>query len=80
MSDSSDDMEFYSGMLDDDEIDTDDLLIKINAVLKYVEPHLDQMWAARVAGILLGGDFRDAKEHIKYYWEWAEEQGIDSNE
>jgi len=32
--------------------------------LNYCEPHLEQMWAARIAGILLGCDFRDTKQKL----------------
>jgi len=37
----------------------------INEVLEYCEPHLDDMWAARIVGCLLNCDFRDAKEQLK---------------
>lgn len=30
------------------------------AILEYCKPHLDQMWAAHISGILLEKDFRDA--------------------
>lgn len=77
MSDSSDDMEFYSGF--DDEIDPDDfddMILKRHVVLKYCEPHLDKMWAASIVGTLLGCDFRDSKDHLEKYFHWAEQKGI----
>lgn len=30
-------------------------------ILNYCGPHLDQMWAASIVGIILGCDFKDAK-------------------
>lgn len=41
-----------------------DFEVKIKAVIQYCEPHLDNMWAARIVGTLLGCDFRDAKEAL----------------
>lgn len=76
MSDSSDDMEFYSGYLDDDDSDYDDMILKRHMVLTYCEPHLDKMWAAKIVGILLGCDFRDSKDHLEMYFHWAEQEGI----
>ncbi len=40
---------------------------RIERVLQYCEPHLDQMWAASIVGTLLSGDFRDAKEWLNEY-------------
>jgi len=34
------------------------------AILEYCQPHLDQMWASTIAGILLECDFRDAKQKL----------------
>lgn len=74
MSDSSDDMELYSGFIDGaDELEYEDLYLKIKEVLDYCEPHLEQMWAAKVSSILLSCDFRDAKQHKKKYDSWYEE-------
>lgn len=73
VSDSSDDMEFYSGFCDD-EIDDEehaDFEIKRKLVIEYCYPHLEQMWAARIVGILLGCSFKDSKEHADVYLENA---------
>ncbi len=43
---------------------------QVHEVLAYCEPHLDQMWAARIASILLNCDFRNTpwiKAKIKEY-------------
>jgi hypothetical protein len=53
-----------------------DLLIKAKAVFEYCEPHLDQMWAARVCGILLGCDFKDAREHVQYFYDFCTKEGL----
>lgn len=53
-----------------------DDLIKKKAVLDFCYGHLDKMWAAKVAGFLLGCDFRDAKEHSDLFFEKCEELGI----
>ena len=34
---------------------------KIEEIVNYCAPHLDEMWAARIVGTLLDCDFRDAK-------------------
>jgi hypothetical protein len=44
-----------------------DLNERINNVLDYCEPHLDQMWAAYIVGLLLKCDFRNAKEELEKY-------------
>jgi hypothetical protein len=38
-------------------------------VLKYCEPHLDQMWAASIVGMLLNCDFRDSQIKLKDFLE-----------
>lgn len=53
-----------------------DLIVKTKAVVEYCEPNLDKMWAARVVGILLGCDFRDAKDHLEGFYNYCEEKGI----
>lgn len=55
----------------------EDFEIKRKAVLEYCYDNLAKMWAAKVAGILLGCDFRDAKEHSDIYFE---NEGIGSRE
>lgn len=65
MSDSSDDMEFYSGMFEVDE--EADFEIKRKAAIEYCYDNLQFMWAAKIVGILLGCDFKDAKEHADIY-------------
>lgn len=40
---------------------------RIDAALEYVDGKLDFMWAAVIAGFLLGCDFRDAKDKLKQY-------------
>lgn len=72
MSDSSDDMEFYSGFVDgedddfyDEEFSTlNQLAPRVKEVLLYCEPHLHKMWAAKIASILLGCDFKDIEQHL----------------
>lgn len=54
----------------------DDNLIKKKAVIDYCYDHLEKMWAARIVGILLGCDFRDAKEHADMFFERCEELGL----
>ncbi len=39
----------------------------IREVLEYCKPHLDQMWAATIVGMLLKCDFRDAKSKLADY-------------
>jgi len=53
-----------------------DLLVKKKAVVGYCYDHLDKMWAANITGILLGCDFRDAKEHAEQFFKYCEEEGI----
>lgn len=50
-----------------------DQYIKTKAVIGYCYDHLDKMWAARVVGILLGCDWRDAKEHSDIFLNETEE-------
>ena len=64
MSDSSDDMEFYSGLIDNEDLDYTDQELQ---VLEYCRPHTDQMWAATIVAIILQCDFRDAKEKLKNF-------------
>ena len=40
---------------------------KANEILKYCKPHVDQMWAACIVGIILNCDFRDAKSELAKY-------------
>lgn len=47
------------------------------AVIEYCYDHLETMWAARITGILLGCDFRDAKDHADRFFEYCEEEGIE---
>lgn len=46
---------------------TEELDARIEKALTYCEPHVDQMWAATVVGVLLNCDFRDAKIEIAKY-------------
>jgi hypothetical protein len=69
-------LEELSGSINSLELSRRDLIIKHKAVIEYCEPHLDQMWAARIVGILLGCDFGDAKENLKYFFEFCENEGI----
>lgn len=57
-----------------------DQSLKIDEVLRYCEPHIQEMWAARISGILLGCDFKDVKTHLESYFDWAEEHGINSED
>jgi hypothetical protein len=75
MSDTTDDMEAYSGLIPDDENDHEDSKIKRHAVIEYCYDHLDKMWAAKVVSILLGCDFRNAKEHADLFFEHEEYEG-----
>ncbi len=34
-------------------------------ILNYCVPHMDEMWAATIASIILGCDFRDAKAALQ---------------
>jgi hypothetical protein len=54
-----------------------DSLTKTKAVVEYCYDHLDKMWAAKVTSILLGCDFRDAKEHADEFFKWCEEEGVE---
>lgn len=38
-------------------------------ILEYCRPHTDQMWAAKIVSIILGCDFRDAKQKVEEYFE-----------
>lgn len=67
---SGQDMEFIFEM-DKGIISTVEVARRLNAteaneekILDYCEPHLDEMWAANIVGILLDCDFRNAKEHL----------------
>ena len=44
------------------------LTVTIDEVLKYCEPHTDQMWSASIVSILLGCDFRDSKATLEKYF------------
>jgi hypothetical protein len=68
MSDSSDDMEAWSGLCDGDDTEEKDRE-KIEEILKYCMPHLKYMWAAKIVGIILDCDFRDSRQELKKYWE-----------
>jgi hypothetical protein len=37
---------------------------KIEEIVNYCSPHLDEMWAARIVSILIGCDFRDASGEL----------------
>ncbi len=45
-----------------------ELFARVTDVLRYCEPHLDQMWAATIVAKLLDGDFRDAKADIDKFF------------
>lgn len=68
MSDSSDDMEAYSGMFEEND-EYFDQEQKIVEVIEYCLPHTEKMWAARIISILLKCDFRDAKKNAESYLE-----------
>jgi hypothetical protein len=70
MSDTTDDIEFLSGAFDSDEDFVEDRIIE---VLKYCQPHLDKMWAAKICSILLDVDFRDTQSAVKEYLEEIED-------
>lgn len=38
---------------------------KLDEILKYCEPHLEQMWAATIVSNILECDFRDAKHELQ---------------
>jgi len=64
MSDSSDDMEAWSGFCDEDAEEFN----KLEEILKVCMPHLEYMWAAKIVGIILDCDFRDSRQELKKYW------------
>ena len=43
------------------------LNLTFHNILIYCEPHMDQMWAASIVGILLECEFRDAKNELEKY-------------
>jgi hypothetical protein len=51
-------------------------LIQKKAVVEYCYDHLDIMWSAKIVGILLGCDFRDAKYHADEFFKYCEEEGV----
>jgi hypothetical protein len=53
-----------------------DYLTKQKTVVEYCYDHLDKMWAAKITGILLGCDFRDAKENADEFFKYCEEEGM----
>lgn len=38
---------------------------KTLAIIEYCKPHREQMWAARILGILLDCDFRDVEHELQ---------------
>lgn len=42
--------------------------LRSEEVLNYCKPHTDKMWAAKTISILLGCDFRDAKQTIETFF------------
>jgi hypothetical protein len=68
MSDSSDDMEAYSGMLEEDDKYFDQEQ-KIVEVIEYCLPHTEKMWAAKIISILLNCDFKESKQAAESYLE-----------
>lgn len=40
---------------------------KIREVVEYLKDDTDKMWAARIAGIILDCDFRDASQEVKKF-------------
>lgn len=50
---------------------------KINDVLKVCKPHTDFMWSAKIISILLGCDFRDAKNQVDNFF--SEEYNDETN-
>lgn len=67
MTDSTDDVDWYEDEANDNYYE--DYIVKRYKVIEYCYDHLDKMWAARIVGILLGCDFRDAKEHVDIFFE-----------
>lgn len=47
---------------------------RTNEVLAYCKPHLNNMWAAQVVGILLGCDFKDSRQYLAEYEELIGEE------
>lgn len=45
--------------------------LRIIGVLEYCKPHLAQIWASRIVGILLNCDFKDAKNELARKAEYA---------
>jgi len=41
-----------------------ELKAKLDQILEYCKPHAEQMWAARVAGIILDCEYRDVQSEI----------------
>ena len=68
MSESSDDMESWSGFCEGDDTEEKDRE-KIEEILKVCMPHLEYMWAAKIVGIILDCDFRYSKQELKKYWD-----------
>lgn len=68
MSDSNDDMEAYTGSIDEDD-SYGELEGRITEAVEYCLPFVHYMWAARTISILLNCDFRDAKEVAESYLE-----------
>ena len=67
----------YSSYEEKLEAEYRDSMIKTKAVIEYCQGHLDQMWAAKVAGLLLGCDFRDAKDHLEEFFDYCESENIE---
>lgn len=42
-------------------------------ILEYCGPHLEQMWAATIIGLILGCDFRDCKQALTRWRERTKE-------
>jgi len=72
MTDSTDDVDWFDPDTDEDELE--DFEIKKLEVIQYCYPHLEKMWAAKIVGILLDCDFRDAKEFADRYIETLENE------
>lgn len=66
----------YSKCQEESGSDLHDKLIKTKAVIEYCYDHLDTMWAAKITGMLLGCDFRDAKEHADIFFEFCDKEGL----
>jgi hypothetical protein len=67
MGGSFDDMEMYSGLVED-HIDGPELSDKEIEILKYCRGKTQYMWAARIVGIVLDCDFRDAEQELRKIW------------